>query len=121
MFNFGYVRGFKRAKKEGAKAVWGARALTRGRFIDMVWDRTQFCPLGEGGREDVEALKGALHDRGLTLALNRASDLLNIFHMNPKQNQEFTLYENDVLIVLGNTNASCGYLYLAAWLKPRKE
>jgi hypothetical protein len=38
--------------------------------------------------------------------------------LSSREAEEFVLLDTDLIRVIGNTNASHGYLYLSAWLKP---
>lgn len=92
-------------------AVWGARLIVnQDGMVDLVHDRQAFA--GDESVGDVLCAK-----------LNRSSwrsdlaDMLRSRRVLTSQGEDVTVYEDDSIIVRGNTNGSYGYFYVAAWLK----
>jgi len=95
-----------------ARAVWGARLIVTHGFVDFVYDR-QDC-YGEDTNELLDRL-----NQGLVEVLKeRVGELLG-WHagMRPDRAEDFILYDEDGLVMHGNTNASYGYCYVSAWLE----
>ena len=98
---------------DDAPAAWGARIIvSQDGLVDIVWDRTDL----EGPRKKdlvnklesnfpMDMLRQVIRSKLLAgeITTNGAIDLV--------------LFEDDELCVAGNTNGSCGYFYVAAWLK----
>ncbi len=107
--------GLGREAPENATAVWGARAIfNRGGLIDIVPDRQG---IDRGAPPERKRLIAALRAadkaiRAKARALSQTGDL------EPDTRNRVVLYEDAGLIVIANTNASYGYLYMGAWLKP---
>lgn len=92
-------------------AVWGARLIvSQDGMVDLVHDRQSFA--GD------EKVGDVLCDK-----LNRSSwrsnlaEMLRNYAVRTDQAEDVTVYEDDSILVRGNTNGSCGYFYVAAWLK----
>lgn len=105
---------------KNAKVAWGARTIIeepntyRKEYnIDLVWDRQS--TQGEDSTE-LQAFCDLLNTDVLAVARKRACELLRDGEMEMHEAKLFTLHDGDV-VVLGNTNASCGYLYLIAFRK----
>ena len=103
---FGYNAGLP----EGVKAAWGCRMIaSQDGYLDYLGDRA-------GGFGGGEALYKWLNGGAMTAARERATALLKGYEMRTREAGEFVLYEDGEGRIVGNTNASAGYLYLAAWL-----
>lgn len=91
----------------GHPTAWGARAILRYReYVDLVWDRQS----NRGPR--FKELAEKLNAGPLREALNKGKDL------HPREETgDVELYRGDGVVIIGNTNASCGYLYMGAWLE----
>jgi len=104
--------GLNAAVPKWAVVAWGARLIYPS---DLVQNR-QSC-VGDKTAKDllIDWLnKGALRD-----ALYRAGQLHSKREMSPTDHKEFTLYEDNLGIIVGNPNQSHGYLYVAAWFKQK--
>jgi hypothetical protein len=103
---FGYRR-----YPEGVRAVWGARLIAPN---DLVHDRQDLVADGEEAKAALVAwLNGETRGQGaLAGALKHLATvfLSNIDH-------EFVVYEDATGVIVGNTQASHGYVYVAGWLK----
>lgn len=115
MINTDSVRlqfGLNHALPEGLTTAWGARLIFP---ADLLWDRQSF--------PGVETTKGQklkhwLNTCGaLKKALAEARRAAKNYRLTPEQNKAVTLYEDETGIILGDPQASYGYLYVAAWLK----
>jgi len=100
---------------EDVKVAWGARGIIDGRWPDqrvsLLWDRQS----GKGTTEARKALTTMLNAGLLQQALDRATSLLKTCDMATNEAQDFTLAEVGGIRIVGNTNGSCGYLYLIAY------
>lgn len=97
-------------------AAWGARMITQAGALDLVWDRQstvwrdreamdELIELlnGTGGVIDnIRSTYKTLHQRGVVRGDEANEVLLTRLHR---------------VKAVGNTNASFGYFYVAAWLK----
>jgi hypothetical protein len=97
--NFGLDRGHTTA--------WGARAILKYRTnVDLLWDR-QSC---RGPR--IKELGDILNSGPLREACNKGKDL------HPREETgDVELFRGKGIVILGNTMASCGYLYMGAYLQ----
>lgn len=97
-----------------AQAAWGCRAIVERSGLDVLWDRQDL----QGEDAAKAALKAWLNDEGAFKRFRERTDELVKAHVIRGDEQRLiTLYEDEKGIVVGNTNASYGYLYVAAWLK----
>lgn len=100
---------------EGLRAVYGGRWIVQqDGYTDIVWDRQDVA--GTGTEALIEWLneprgKGALHK-----AREHASRLLKDYVMQTSERHPFVLYQDDEGVIVANTNASYGYLYVTGWL-----
>jgi len=100
---------------EGAPATWGARAIDDGETFGLLGDRQSF----DGEKEHREALRTVLNDMGvLKLAQEEFCRLKDSLKIRGDQDNLVTLYEDWFVKVEGNTNASHGYFYVRAYIKP---
>ena len=105
--------GLKNAVPDNAAIAWGARTILRDGYVDLVPDRHGFCPPhGKAVKAFALALENVLPQ-----VYDRVKELCDQNIMMDDFAEQHTLYEDDELCVVGNTNASYGYLYLAAWKK----
>jgi hypothetical protein len=110
--------GYNTPEAEGSPAVWGARAIWPNRYgpfaLDILHDRQSMRGekadrdglayiLNNGVLEAVQARMAAYERRGLV-----RSDTRN----------EVVLYDSGSVKVIGNSNASHGYFYVTAFIKP---
>jgi hypothetical protein len=125
MLSFGYNQGLP----TGVAAAWGARLIaTQDGGLDFLGNRQSFYdgPDGDQSKGDAvgqwingttEETTNALDGAPFKIALETARDLLKSGRMSTREAQEFRLYEDETGVIVANTNASAGYLYVAAWLK----
>jgi hypothetical protein len=106
--SFGYNAGLP----EGVRSAWGARLIVgQDGYVDLVHNRTDFFPEG-----DWTELREWLNGGVLRKALDTLSDKLKAYEVRTREAAEVTLYEDAYGKVVGNTNASHGYFYVAAYL-----
>lgn len=106
---FGYNAGVP----ENVDAAWGARLiLERGGNVDMLPDRQGFF----GDKATVQKICDQLNSNKKQWRDNVKS-LYNEYQVRSDEPNEVVVYENDVVKMVGNTNGSYGYFYVAAWLK----
>jgi hypothetical protein len=109
---FGYNRGVP----EDRTVAWGARYIvTQQGDVDFVWDRQDAVGPDEPRRRLVNHLREQVGDE----LEDRISGLLRRGEMRTREEREFDLYEDPVVTIVGNTNASAGYCYVAAFLSDR--
>lgn len=107
--------GLKFAVPKDATLAWGARTIYRDGYIDVVHDRQGFIGPDEKSIKEFAIL---VQD-ALAIVKKR---VLGKFEsgdrdIDPGFSEEHILYDSEDLRIVGNTNASHGYLYLAAWKK----
>lgn len=100
--------GCVKALPEGTTTAWGARLIWPN---DLVHDRQDL----QGPEAD--KLKGWLNGGALREALEAAASGARRGWVKPSEDHTVTLHEDEDGIVVGNPQASHGYLYVAAWLK----
>ena len=104
--------GYWKALPEGCKLAWGARAITdRTSTFELLHDRQSF--LGSGYERDQFA--ETLNKVVLPAVRNEVKLLRTMGEMLSYEEGEFVLYSDNGVTVVGNTNGSCGYLYLLAY------
>lgn len=124
---------------EDAPVAWGARAIIEGNpsydpgasytqrgtrrkrgvpehkkyrhNISLLWDRQSW----RGEEKDRKAFGALLNAGMITAALNKAKELLLECEMSTREPGLFTLLDTEGVRFLGNTNGSCGYLYIIAF------
>lgn len=95
-------------------ATFRARAIvTQDGTVDIPWNRTDYT----GDPAARQKLSGLLSDGIGKRATDRVKELLLSFEMQTRKAQEFTVFEDEQVQVLANTNASGGYCYIVATLK----
>jgi hypothetical protein len=104
--------GCNKALPEGVGTAWGSRWIFPN---DIVWDRQDL----KGS--NAEALKGWLNGGALNAARIEARELVRRWEMFPDSDKTLVLHEDDTGVIVGNPQASHGYLYVAAWLKADVE
>lgn len=102
--------GYRTEESENAANVWGARAIVEGESFSLVHNR-------QGCKGDFDALAAVLNGNVLKLVHERVAALRKSGEIRNDEATEHVLYDDDVVKVVGNTNASYGYLYLVAFLK----
>lgn len=103
--------GYRRHPK-GLRAVWGARLIAPN---DLLHDRQDLLAQDDEGKAELVAwLNGEVRGQG---ALRRALDWLGENSLELRQvDEEFVVYEDATGRIVGNTQASYGYVYVAGWL-----
>lgn len=95
---------------EGVRAAWGARLIVgQDGHVDLVHDR-------QDAQGDWADLKTWLDGGALREALDNLSDMLKSYEVKTREDSPVTLYRDDDGKIVGNTNASGGYFYIAGWL-----
>lgn len=101
-------------------AAWGGRAIISGpAYLDsstfeLPGNRQGFsfqCEIAK------KRLKRILDSKVLQKMKDRFAELAAEGKIRPDSEQQILLYEDSTVKAVGNPNGSCGYLYLAAWLK----
>lgn len=106
--------GAHRLVPENAPAAWGARLIVNQEgWVDLVPGRQDAI----GSDEAVKALLDQLNGGVNKVWMERLREQLVAGKIRVNQSADVTLYEDEALIVAGNTNASHGYFYVAAYLK----
>jgi len=115
--DFGYAPAIERAQFDRCPAIWGARAIVENNDtgFGLVPGRNSWYT--EGAKER-EALVLALNNGVLDACRAEFVRLRDENWDINRVSQEYVLYEDDAVKVVGNTNGSHGYLYLAAFIKP---
>ncbi len=109
---------FGLAPPAGVETAWGARWIINqeGR-VDEVWDRTD--AIGPDARR--HELLAYLGDHVGRAPHEAAGELLRSGRLRWSAETPETLYEDDVVTVVGNPRRSFGYLYVGAWFKADVE
>lgn len=92
--------------------AWGGRAILRGESIDIVYGSLH------GSGEALLNFRAILDGGLLQMAIAEARRLVRSGQMRGDEAREFVLAMDQGILVLGNTNASHGYLYLLAYVIP---
>jgi len=120
---FGYHAGFKLAKSENATVAWGARAILEsdGSF-SLLHDRQDWVSIEndtilpyEGSAGAILEISEQLNKGPLKEANAKCKELRKSGELAWDEEKHVILYDKGEYIIAANTNASCGYLYLAAW------
>jgi hypothetical protein len=109
---FGYGVGVP----EDVKTAWGARLIAPN---DLLHDRQDLVAENDEAKTElITWLNGETRGEG---AIQKALDWLNEHHYSFPDGEEFTVFEDERGKIIGNTNKSGGYVYVAGWLKERDE
>ena len=92
--------------------AWGARWIWPN---DFVHNRQDFTNTNTDERERLTAW---LNRGAIRVARDNAAALARQGRLSPTEDREVVLYEDDAGVLKANPQASHGYLYVAAWLKP---
>jgi hypothetical protein len=105
---YGYTKGVP----EGVTTAWGARAIVnRDWTVDLVPDRQ--ASTGPRAAELVDHLQRV----GSRDWFAHASEALHPGELHNRERCEATIYEDGVIVMKANTNASGGYLYVCAYFR----
>jgi hypothetical protein len=106
--------GASRLVPDGVEAAWGARLIVNQEgWVDLVPGRQSAI----GSNHGIATLLGYLNGGANKKWMARLEEMLRAGEVRVNQSADVTVYEDATLVVRGNTNASHGYFYLAAWLK----
>ena len=114
--------GYDVAVPNGVKAAWGARAIFKmptyphKAFMDLLPDRQGVCWL-DGHKDSVTTLTELLNGGVLAAAQERFDALVQLGEVHTREPHAVVVYEDDDIKMVGNSNGSHGYFYVAAWLK----
>ena len=103
--------GLNTAVPVSAPAAWGARAIYR--YGDAEFDIVHDRQAGSGDPADLRRLIAKLND-GL---LEEARTAVDRAVMRDDEQRQVELVRKNGVVIVGDTLASGGYLYLAAWLE----
>ena len=103
--------GLNTAVPVSAPAAWGARAIYR--YGDAEFDIVHDRQGGSGDPADLRRLISKLND-GL---LEEARTAVDRAVMRDDEQRQVELVRKNGVVIVGDTLASGGYLYLAAWLE----
>ncbi len=113
--------GYNTPEAEGSPAVWGARAiwpsslpLTSHFPLDLLPDRQSL----RGDEAAKDGLCHLLNNGVLEAAQARMAAYVRKGLVRPDTRNEVVLYDSSLIKVVGNTNASHGYFYVTAFIKP---
>ena len=95
-------------------AAWGARFITQGSYLDLVWDRQSTVWRDEDALNELVKL---LNDGVLDTIRGAYKSKYERGDVRGDEAEEFLLADGRRVMAVGNTNASFGYFYVAAWLK----
>lgn len=118
-----------KALAEGSQAAWGARTIwSPGKTPDVLGDRQGMATpehVDDAGAQARRRGFGDLLSARLERAWEKVEELSYEMDENGKDpllcgrtHRDFVLFEDRLIKIVGNPNSSCGYLYVAAWLKP---
>ena len=105
--------GLKSAVPVDAELAWGARAILRDGYVDIVGDRQGFVGPSE---EAIKSFSKIVQD-ALPLVKKRVLSLWDSRALDPGFSENHILFNSEQLHIVGSTKASHGYFYLAAWKK----
>jgi hypothetical protein len=98
----------------GVETAWGARwIIDQEGWVDEVWDRID--AIGPDARR--HELLAYLSDHVGRAPHRSAGELLRGGRLRWSSETTVTLYEDEVVTVVGNPCRSFGYLYVGAWFK----
>jgi len=111
--------GYWVAIPQETEAAWGARAIFTRSAMELLRDRQGHCYRSTSARD---RLVDHLNNRGaLRLMQKQYAHLCREGQIREDEENEVVLFEDEHVKAVGNTNASCGYFYVAAWLKPEEK
>jgi|PlaIllAssembly_1097288.scaffolds.fasta_scaffold00276_10 hypothetical protein len=104
--------GLSAAVPEGASAAWGCRAIvTQDGHVDIPPDR--MCAMGD--LEFLDVLSKRFPMKELRAHL---TDALRSRQMLTREAKDIVLFTDEMVTVVANSNASAGYVYVAAFPTP---
>jgi hypothetical protein len=110
---FGYNQGIP----EGHETAWGCRAIvTQTGSVDVPWDRADAVGPDKSRRDLLSYLWDHVGESWKAEIMR----LLVEGKMQTRAAEEFVVYDDGMMRVLANTNASAGYCYVVAfWVQER--
>jgi len=97
-----------------APAAWGARAIEDREGFSLLHDRQSLA----GDKGILKTLTTKLNAGIIRDAINKWKGIQDETCWTRYTGQgEHVLYEDDEIVMKGNTNGSCGYVYIVAYLK----
>ncbi len=105
--------GLKGAVPKDATIAWGARTILRDGYVDILGDRQGFIGPTKRAIKDFSLVVQEV----LPTVKKRVHELYARHDIDPGFSEQHVLFDSEELRIVGNTNASHGYLYLAAWKK----
>ena len=112
--------GYNTPEAEGSPAVWGARAIWPNRYgppnfpLDILHDRQSM----RGEKADRDGLAYILNNGVLEAVQARMAAYVRSGLVRSDTRNEVVLFESNAVKVVGNSNASHGYFYVTAFVKP---
>jgi hypothetical protein len=103
--------GYHHPAIQDSKAAWGARAIIKNGVLDIVWDRCDRI----GTDADFAPMRAILEGGALARVHRVVKAYYNQGVVRNDKAAEVTLYLDDTIMIVGNTNGSYGYMYLAAF------
>lgn len=104
--------GYNPGLPPGCTVAWGCRAIvTQDGAVDMLPDRQSLM----GSDADKARLTAHLNEVGMAPWKNAAARLLQLGEMRTREASEHILFDDGTVRIVGNTLASHGYLYVAAY------
>lgn len=103
--------GLSGAVPDDVATAWGARLIAPD---DLLHDRQDLVAEDDGAKA---SLVDWLNGGAIRKALDESRERYNR-SMHGDRNEQHVLYGDNRGIIVGNTNASGGYVYLAGWLHP---
>ena len=102
-----------------ATTAWGARAILEDQGVSLLWDRQSIVAPNEESRQTlIITLNGSPRGTGAIAAANEeAARLLRRGLIDSAREREVILYDDSLLRIVANTNASQGYLYMVGFIK----
>ena len=104
--------GYVTKESEKANTVWDARAIIEGESFSILHDRQSI-------RGNGKKIAGLLNGGVLAAVRDKVTKLRKAGEIRADEAKEHVLYDDDELRVVGNTNASFGYLYLVGFIKEK--
>jgi hypothetical protein len=99
---------------DGVDTAWGARwIIDPNGTVDQVWDRTDAIGPDDRRRSLLNYLDNQVGDA----PHKTAQRLLREGQLSWSGDTTVTLYDDDVVTVVGNPRRSFGYLYVGAWFR----
>ena len=117
--------GLSHAVPDSARAAWGARAIIEGAGFGLLHDRQSVWSADPEAKSALLAILNGPHtgDGAIQASMDAVKLLRQGGHIcgpngeGGDDAEEHLLYYDGEVKIVGNTNGSFGYLYIAAWLE----